>query len=366
MPGLITHNRVFFEAINLLKKKDQNSIHNKSIEALFLTKTFLKAGLFGTIGPDIFNFFPFFKKNYSGCSQISFDLHSVKSSEFLNKIFALLSDHKYKNNEWYDILRAYFYGLISHYIADSIFHPFIYYWSGFPLTRTKKELLYFREQHILFENNIDMFFLLNNDIAYNKKFEFISEDMLPIDDNGKSRSFEPSIIALLSDSIKTLNPELHKRFKFLMNKNDSNVIINEVFKLTPFLFRLSYKMKKSRGRGFIRFLDYLRKKNLIWFNSLIYYSPVAKINTHVLNLHKERWFHPAGTSGLHYESINDLLLLSGKQTISLWQKIEDVLYLHPEKLQQIAGEFRFDAYTGLREKDFNSMHLQKPNRLHLV
>jgi hypothetical protein len=364
MPGIITHNRVFVDSINYLKKEKQKNIYSKSIEILFQSESSLKAGLFGAIGPDIFNSLPFKKNNYISGSEISYELHTSHYEKLLKSMLFTLMAYKDQNTEWASIQRAYLYGLISHLISDSIFHPFIYYWSGFTKSNKKEEQVYFREQHLLFENNMDLFFNYSfNEDAYNNKFNFNLNDMLPSVNHKKIKSIEKAIKVFLMDSMKEADLGIYRRFAFIKDKENKIWPAFFIMDIMPFFIRLCYKIKKSRNPQLIKIINYIKKKNILYSDYFVNYPPVGKINTHVLNLHKERWFHPAGTSGLHYESVKDLLYISSARIAGIWKKIEEVLYSNRKDTSEIEKEFKINPITGILDKDYYSMKVQNPVHL---
>ncbi len=142
MPGIITHSKVFLEALKYARKKKPSSFSLRSIDILFGNDLFLKAGLFGCLGPDIFNYIPWTGHRDFYGSPISYVLHSSrleKSLLFLIQKALLIKD---PNNEWNAIRRAYLNGYVSHVITDAVFHPSMFYWTGFPETRDKRQYNY--------------------------------------------------------------------------------------------------------------------------------------------------------------------------------------------------------------------------------
>jgi hypothetical protein len=364
MPGIITHNRVFIESINSLKKEKQKNIYSKSIEILFKSESCVKAGLFGAIGPDVFNCIPFKKNNHICGSDISYELHSPQNEILLKSMLFTLMSYKDQNTEWASIQRAYMYGLISHLISDAVFHPFIYYWSGFTKSKQKKEQSYFREQHLLFENNMDIFFSQSyNEDAYNNKFNFNLNDMLPAANHKKIRSIENAIKVFLTDSIKEAYPNVYNKLAYIKDKEDKKWPVFFMMDIMPFFIKLCYKIKISRNPQLLTIINYIKKKNILYSDYFVNYPTIGKINTHVLNLHKERWFHPTGTSGLHYESVKDLLFISSARIADIWKKIEAILCGSRKDTSEIEKEFKINSITGIFEKDFYSMKIQNPVHL---
>ena len=363
MPGIITHNRVFAETINHIKKDKQNSIYAKSIEILLNTDSSFKAGTFGAAGPDIFNHLPFKKINLQGGSEISYQLHTSRNEKFLKSMLLTLMSYKDQNTEWASIQRAYFYGFISHLISDSIFHPFIYYWAGFTHSNNKKEMIYFREQHLLFENNMDLFFSNSFDDNHFNKFNFNPDYILPTIKNKRLKPVERAVKTFLLNAIKESYPVFYKNLTFIKDNNTSKWPGFFIIDILPFFIKLHYNIKKSRNRKLLKLINYIKKKNIFYSDWLTAYPPTARLNTHVLNLHKERWFHPAGTSGLHYESAKDLLNISCAKTAEVWEKIEAFLINGKINISEIENYLIINSITGIKDKDYESMKIQNPVHL---
>ena len=148
MPGIVTHNRILKESILSLSKKEKKSYLLKSIETLFNSPQHMTAGLFGSIGPDIFDFIPRINKRKYYGNDISFYIHNGGADKLIHTMIKTIYDYHDKNTEWAATQRAYLYGFISHIVSDSLFHPFIFYYSGFPDTYTRKEINFFREQNL--------------------------------------------------------------------------------------------------------------------------------------------------------------------------------------------------------------------------
>jgi hypothetical protein len=364
MPGIITHNRVFIDSINYLKKEKQKNIYAKSVEILFQSESRLRAGLFGAIGPDIFNPLPFQKSNYISGSEISYNMHTPGNEKLLKFMMHTLKSYKDQNTEWASIQRAYMYGLLSHLISDSIFHPFVYYWSGFTNSNQKKEKTYFREQHLLFENNMDLFFNHSyNEDSYGNKFNFDLNNMIPSVNHKKIKSIERAIKIFLADSIKEAYPDIYKKLVFIKDDENKRQPGFFLIDIMPFFIKLSYKIKKSRNPQLLKIINFIKKKNIFYSDYFINYPPVSRINTHVLNLHKERWFHPAGISGLHYESVKDLLYISSVRIAEIWKKIEEALCGDKKDTSEIEKELKINPITGIFGKDYYSMKVQNPVHL---
>ena len=171
MPGIITHSRLFHESLSSLHRTKDPSPYSRSIQALFAPPERRRAGFFGALGPDVFDYLPvrIFEPN-SRCASTP----AARRKPFLLLYEPSWSDF---NNEWAATGRAYSYGYVAHLIGDAVFHPFVYYWAGFPDNGSRSEIYRYREQVLLFQYNMDLFFQYHYN---NQAFEYSLEDSLPV------------------------------------------------------------------------------------------------------------------------------------------------------------------------------------------
>jgi hypothetical protein len=361
MPGIVTHSRVLKESILLLSKKDKKSYLLRSIETLFNTKRNFSAGLFGAIGPNIFDYIPKRNmENYYG-NEISFFLHNGGAGKFLKSMAEKLYAYRDKNNEWAAAQRAYMYGFISHIITDSVFHPFIFYYSGFPNTYTQKEIYFYREQNLLFKYNLDNFIQYHSEKA--NEFPFNIDEMLPVRKRRMMTGLDDAVKAFILDSVKQAYPEIYQKIILLRLKKTESEFPDAFtyLDIMPYLIRTAYKLKKNNSRRLANLFIDLRRRNLLYSDFIISYPLNRRYNKNTLNLHRERWEHPAGKPGLHYESVYNLLMISSEKTVELWEKIESSLY--GKTNTKVLDDLQINAYTGDPKLTYHDMKIKRPIRL---
>ncbi len=363
MPGIVTHNRIFKESILFLKKKEKRNFLLNSINALFENPSHMTAGLFGTIGPNIFDYIPFQSGNRIYGSDISFFIHNGGLDKLLQHMIDTLYNYGDKNNEWASTQRAYIYGFISHIVADSIFHPFIFYYSGFPAHYTKKEIHFFREQNLIFQYNLDNYFQFHDDKLGD--FTFSIDEMLPVSNRGIIYGIDRSIKSLIMDSMKETYPEIHKKLliydltKYFRATRMGASYIDWI----PRFIKITYSLKRNANRRMGNIFRYLLRNGIIYSDFIVRYPINKRYNKQILNLQRQRWDHPAGKPGLHYESIQNLMLQSCEKTVELWEKIESSLY--GEENLSIFDDLAINAYTGDAELSYHDMKIKEPVRLTL-
>jgi hypothetical protein len=361
MPGIITHNRNLIESINYLKKKKKVYPVTRSVESLFQNANFKRAALFGSIGPNIFDYFPIRKNSLFG-SELSYIIHNSGSYNvilaMLKRLFKL-TDH---NNEWASVQRAYLYGFISHIVSDSVFHPFVFYWSGFPTIYKKDEVHHYREQNLLFQYNMDIYFLY----YYNhENYAFSLENMLPLYKRGRLLRTDRAIKEYLLGSIMDSYPEIFRKIIFKKGKKGDSYLTNSFgyIDLVPYFIRLAYFIKKNKNQYFIKFIESIKRNKIFFSDFIVRYPEPRKMNKHVLNLHRERWYYPAGAPGLHYESVDDLMKMSRDMTVAIWESIESMLHSKTPDLDSVLRSFNLNTLTGEEQRNYNNMNVMKPIRL---
>jgi hypothetical protein len=361
MPGIVLHSRILKEAILFLSKKDKKNYLLRSIETLFNTSENFTAGLFGAIGPNIFDYIPKRNKNNYYGNEVSFFFHNGGADKLLQAMVTKLYAYRDKNNEWATIQRAYLYGLISHIITDSVFHPFIFYYSGFPNTYTKKEIYYYREQNLLFQYNLDNYFQYHAEKANN--FSFNLDEMLPVKKKYGMPKLDVSIKSFILDSIKQAYPEIYQKIIVMSLKQSDPEYPSTISYLDflPYLIKMAYTLKRSRNRRLANFFNNLRRNNILYSDFIVSYPLNRRFNKNTLNLHRERWENPAGKPGLHYESVYNLLMISCERTVELWEKIESSLYGKPDI--KVLDDLNINAYTGDQKLTYHDMKIKRPIRL---
>ncbi len=361
MPGIVTHSRVLKESIASLSKREKKSYLHRSIESLFHTPDNFTAGLFGALGPSIFDYLPIRKNAGNHTNDISFFLHDGGFQKLLQTMITKIVSYPDKNTEWAATQRSYLYGFISHIITDSIFHPYIFYYSGFPKSNSNKEINFYREQNLLFEYNIDNYFQYHEE--KNKEYPFTLEEMLPLRKKHHIQILDNSIKELMLDSLKKTYPEIYQRIIMVKSKKtgSENRTAISYIDLLPYLIKLAYRIKRSNNSRVADFFRYLRRNNFFYSDFIIRYPMHKRFNKNILNLHRERWEHPAGKVGLHYESVHNLLSISCEKTIESWEKIESSIYTR-EKPN--LNEFLcVNAFTGDSKLGYKDLKIKHPIRL---
>ena len=361
MPGIVTHNFIFHEAVEYLKKKKNRTFLSTSIETLFSTEYYKRAALFGTIGPNIFDYTPF-RRNRSQGSRLSFMLHDGGSAELLSAMLDKTMAHSDFNTEWASTQRAYLYGFISHIIADAHFHPFMLYWSGFPDSRKRREAAMYREQNLLFEYNIDNFFL-----HYYKegKFTYDLELMLPVKGGFGYKGFDSAVKDILLGSLHEVFPHYCKRFVWKKGGSSDTTFSKSLgfIDFSSYLIKLTYRLKHTRNERLKKIMQSFMRNRFVYLDLLVRYPEPRQLNRHVLNHHRARWVHPAGLPGTRYDSIEDILRECSMHIGNIWEEIEGMIYGTRDNYEHILKQITVNAFTGDEQAGYNSLKIKEPIRL---
>lgn len=361
MPGIYTHNVIFKKALEAASKKSGSSYINKSIVSLFNSPEHLKAGLFGSIGPNIFDYMDlrYRGKNYG--NDISFLLHNEAGNSFAANMLEIIKGYKDSRNEWASSQRAYFMGYISHIIADSVIHPFVFYFSGFPVGGTRKEVIHFRKLNLLFQYNIDNYFLYKEENGVNPEID----EMLPVNKIGRRSSIEPSVKAVILQGLKKSDEGLFNRsFKRLEGK-EINGALGYVpgFDRIPANIAFCYKMKRTENERLKRYMDRINDYPLLYSDFLVRYPGYKRVDMDALNIHQGRWQYPAGQKGIRYESVLHLIKTAVERIVEVWEGVEAVVY--GEKSIDIAPFTEINAYTGEKGATYSEMQIKDVIKLRL-
>lgn len=362
MPGYYTHQRIFIDAYTHLTEKKRKSPATASAAALLGSKEFFHAALFGLIGPNLFDFIPRRNRRIVMGHELSFILHNGRSFDQVHAMLDHLYEYRDKNSYWAAMQRACFLGYSAHLVADTVFHPFIYYWSGFPDTLSRREMYSYREQNLLFTYNIDNYYLHRDE----RREDLITspEKILPLYHKGRRRGLHPSLKDFIIRSIQDSMPEytgMIARTGRIAEQERFDSVFSWLDFL-PFFWKRAMKLQRRHEGKIASLLKEVRMRKLFYSDFIIQYPHPRFFNGDALNFHRDRWNYPAGRPGYLYESVEDLRRQAVEFTVDVWEKVETSLFdstkrEYPQYLQN-------NCYTGVRDQGYRDMHLKSPLRIH--
>ncbi len=362
MPALLTHSKLLSDTIRYLQRRKDCTPSTRSLETLFSTPDFRRAAHFGALGPDIFEYLPLSRdNNYFGLHLTRY-LHSEGIRTSLSSMMKRAIQSHDSHMEWATIQRSYFYGYLSHLIADSVYHPFVFYWTGFPQHGSTVSPFRHREQYLLFEYNMDLYFQYHHEQGY---ADFDINNALPLKRLSRGPMIlDPAIKSFLIETIAETYPDLSKKgiLSFFIGINQSPYQFGTL-DLLPRIIKYFYLEKRNEAPRLRGLMSFLRNKGLCSPDFLSRYPSPRRMNRHVLNLHRERWSYPAGAGGLHYESVEDLYKTAREKIINSWERIEAHVYEKSDDFSRILDDLSIDAYTGEKAKAPEMMRISNPVRL---
>jgi hypothetical protein len=354
MPGIYTHNVIFKRVVGAVSRKSSSSYLSKSIVSLFNSPEHMKAGLFGSIGPNLFDYMYFRNKGRNYGNDISFALHGNKGSIFAEKMIDIIKSYKDSRNEWSSAQRAFIMGYISHIIADSMVHPYVFYCSGFPSAWTRRDIIHSRKANLIFQYNIDNYFLYKDEGRENPEID----EMLPVIENKRRSLIMPSVKVLMLQALKDFDESFfNENFKKLQGK-DLTGVLNYVPGLDriPANIRLCYRLKRTENHRLKGFLDRFNSYPFLYSDFFVRYPGYKRVDVDALNLHQGKWQYPAGQKGLRYESVLHLIKSAVDKTAEAWEHIESVAYGNRDI--DLKPYIDIDAYTGEKEAGFREMKIK--------
>ncbi len=360
MPGIYTHNYIFRKSVEGILKNKNRSYLNRSMETLFATPEHFKAGLFGAIGPNIFDYMYIRQKGNSYGHEITFALHDKSCSSYLHHMIDIVQNNKDIRNEWSSVQMGYLLGYISHIISDSIIHPYIFYSSGFPEVMGRDEIIYNRRKNLRFQYNLDNYFLYRDESG---KIINSLEEMLPVYKiNGKTAVW-PAIKYLVLESLKREDESLLRKYfrDIKPGRIDGDTGLVKSFDKIPDGITLCYKMKRTENQKWINIIDKLCDNNISYSDFFVRYPKPKRIDDDALNIHQGRWQYPAQQRGFRYESVLHLVKFSIEQIIKTWEIVEPAICgAKPFDLNEL---MHLSAYTGEKGVYFEDMRIKDTVKL---
>jgi len=362
MPGIVTHHRAGHEVIRYLPKKKKGNYLTRMLRVRFSDAAFRNAAFFGMLGPNMFDYLPCNRENLFWGSKLSFLLHGEGGQDVVSAMARAVKENRDTGTTWNNLQRGYLYGYCAHLLTDAVFHPYIYYWSGFPANGDTGERRFYREQHLMHEYNIDRYveFYYETD-----NYTFRLGDMLPPVRKVKRKEMIRPVKSLILHALHEVYPREYKKIVWKAGKEKGNVDGDSmgIIDLVPNAVRAVYRLKHSKRSWLVDGLKNIRRNFPVYSDFIVQYPDPRRIEKHVLNLHRERWFYPAGDNGLHYESVEDLLRKSRDLVIDYLEQLEYYLMPETEDTFTTIMDVLPDALTGTAGRGAGDMTQQNPHKL---
>ena len=186
----------------------------------------------------------------------------------------------------------------------------------------------------------------------------------PVSKAGRKEMMRP-IKSLILNALREVYPGQYKKIIWKLGKESSNPEADStgILDILPGAVRAVYRLKHNKRPWLVDLLKNVRRNIPVYSDFLVQYPDPRRMDKHVLNLHRERWFYPAGDSALHYESVEDLLRKSRDSIIDYLEKLEYYLISETgDQFDAIMGELP-DGFTGNPDSAVDDMIEQNPHKL---
>lgn len=363
MPGIYTHNFIFRRAMENTVKSRGRSQALRSLEVLFSHGEHVRAGFFGAIGPDIFDYMNFFDRGAIYGNEISFHLHDSGCASYISHMTDIVLAQRDSRNEWASIQRAYLLGYLSHIIADAYIHPFSFYFSGFPAGFSRGEIIHFRKANLRFLYNIDNYYLYRSELSV--PYSMSLEEMLPSADRRGRLNMWPQVKVLILEALKRENSHLLGRnFPALAgNHIDGDTGRLRNFDRIPANIQLCYKLKRSVNERLVKLMDRLSQSRLFYSDLFVRYPMPKFVDQDALNIHQARWQYPAKQRGFRYESVPAIVKQAVDRITEVWIALEEAVIKGGGF--EAKDLFQLNAYTGEKDALYSDMKIKDVIKLRI-
>jgi hypothetical protein len=304
MPGPVTHTCIVKRILDTLRNTRHKNRFLRSLESLFSEEERVRSCMTGALGPDIFHYVP-----AGGLRGVERDLHGVSAERFFEPVLDYLGNNNELMDNWSANSRAFLYGALCHGIADTIFHPFIYYWSGIPFQGKGKILSSVRRKNLLMMYTIDNYLASN----YPEEMKGLCEPRKVV------KEIHPAVVHTIEEGLINAFPD---------SSISRWVERSRRWSLLPGPLRVARRVQRGimslkhlsieKGRKILLFLD--QKTGMEMF---VIYPDARRINSDILNHHAEGWKNPSGNGGLRYETVDNLIQKAVEGTLEVWESLEE-------------------------------------------
>lgn len=311
MAGTITH------AYFALDLYDRLSIRSK--ELLIDYKEDLK---FFAQNTDILFFYNI--TNFKSGKQVrefGYRSQKIKTYEFFS---TLINYIKYNGHQYSPSVMAYLYGMLSHYVLDSIVHPFIIYKTG-NFNKNDKSTYKYNHLHNEMESYFDNYLLtLRNGINPHKFkcYQFCFN----------SHEFDTDLIEVIDFT-----------YKEVFGISNFHEYYSKAGKQMRFFYRVFRYDPTGCKKAFYQIIDWICPKSLLRKVPLSYHIN-KKGKKEFLNLEHKKWYNPTDKRTKSNESLLELYTKALGKTTKMIQEINQYLY-YDEKinLKKVIGNLSYET-----------------------
>ena len=250
---------------------------------------------------DTFLYYKFFSfKKDKNSEFLKKNGHRIKTREYFLNIANNIKKYNLNNDPE---CRAYLFGSLNHYVADSTIHPFVFYKTGV-FKKENKNTYKYNSLHTKMEFMLDCYFYEKTIKKRFYKHKIYKYEFPKV-------SFNDNLNFLIDQSIKDT-----------FNINDCSKIYFKALKTGKFIFRFGVYDRFGIKKILYSIIDIFRGKKRKKCKYVSSY--VKKIDPNYLNLERNIWYHPATKEKFNY-SIDDLYNLALKKSYTYFNYFDSFL-----------------------------------------
>lgn len=247
--------------------------------------------------------------------------HDANTNLYFKNIIKYIKDHHLEGDS--DAL-AYLYGSITHYVLDSVVHPYVFYKTGNYIVNDKSTK-HFKGKHNYLEYMIDAIIYQekNNKLIYKAN---LSKEILT------KVKFSDSLNNIIDYAfLNTFNEPHGSKYMYRGYKN--------------FRFIMAHGMTSRCGikahiYSILDFLHISKKKKL---RNLCYY--IKKLDLSVLNLEHKKWCYPTDKNISYHYSFYDLYDIAIERARVLINSIDEAINKDDKEIKEVLKLIGNNSYT---------------------
>lgn len=282
MPSSLTHS---YFALDVYNKLSVNAKSN--IKDLDYLKIFAQ-------GPDLLYFFNSLSKGNMKIRKLGSYCHKHKTGDFFVNLVTNIKDDKLQNNSE---VMSFLYGYITHFVLDSVVHPFIYYKTGV-FNRNKKETYKYNGLHGEMEYYLDVYMIFKKERVEAKHFKAYKYFK-------KINKFDVNLVTTIDKTFLTTYGKENVASYFLKGIAGLRTIYRYIrydrFGVKKILYRI---------------LDFFSSDKSVR-KEIMSYAVRHDKKLHYLNLGKKTWNHPAHINETYDYSFVELYVIALDRAVKM-------------------------------------------------
>lgn len=321
MPSSLTHSYFAIDVYNKLDNVCKNKIKNLDYLKIFAQ------------GPDLLYFFNSLTKGNMKIRKLGSYCHKHKTKDFFVNLVTNIKEDNLQNNSE---VMSFLYGYISHFVLDSVVHPFVYYKTGI-FDKCRKETYKYNGLHGEMEYYLDVYMIFQKEKMEAKYF--------------KGHKYFKKITSFDSNLASTIDKVFFETYN---EKDVSSYFLKGIKGL-----RIIYKYIKYDRFGikkiFYRLLDFFSSSSSNR-KEILSYAVRHDMKLHYLNLEKKTWNHPAYINETYDYSFIELYIIALNKAVKMIEEIVRWVDNKNNSVKELNVIFKNVSYlTGKDCEDTNKM-----------